>query len=155
MGPDFGDEKAGKRIDEALELKKLSKSILLNFLELVGVVGINPSAATEKLEDVRTLFINMHHNINKWRPHQTREALIALMQAQLEKTQNETKSAREATENARRVLEGLASIEIPDNLDLQLEDTRSALEGWSKERLEAAERSRDRETWAAMDALFE
>ncbi len=89
-----------------MELKKLAKSLLLNFLELVGILAMNPRDATEKLEDLKTLLINMHHNINQWRPHQTREALIALMQTQLERTQNETKALREATENARRVLEG-------------------------------------------------
>ncbi len=146
-------------MDEAFELKRLAKSLLLNFVELNGVLGLNPASAGDKLADVRTLFINMHHNINKWRPHQTREALITLMQTQLERTQNEAKAAREVTESARRVLEGLASIDLPrgdpggepagadgEPLDLAL---------WTTGEKDEASRALARETWTAMDALFD
>src|SRR5690348_8167674 len=82
LGLDAVEESAagkdGKRIDTAFELKRQAKSVLLNFLELTGILYQSPSDAAEKLEDIRTLFINMHHNINAWRPHQTREALITL-----------------------------------------------------------------------------
>lgn len=142
-------------MDKVFELKKLSKSLLLNFLELQGILSMAPNDAAEKLDDIQTIFFNMHHHINEWRPHQAREALITLMQTQLEKTQNETRALREATDNARNALVGLASIEIPVEAEL-LEPTSSGPgpEGWGEKERKEAERMRNAEVWAAMDEMF-
>ena len=73
----------------AYYLLKISKSLLLNFLELVGVLSICPEQFSPKLEDIRNLFINAHHLINLYRPHQARESLILMMEEQLQKAKDE------------------------------------------------------------------
>ncbi|EDO36994.1 predicted protein [Nematostella vectensis] len=61
-----------RRLDRISELKKLNHSILMNFLELLDTLIQTSSSAKRdaKLEDIRVLFINMHHLINELRPHQ-------------------------------------------------------------------------------------
>lgn len=67
----------------------ISKYLLLNFLELVGLLSRCPERYEAKLDDIRNLFINAHHLLNLYRPHQTRESLIALMEEQLKKSKEE------------------------------------------------------------------
>ena len=99
--------------ERALNLKRLAKSALLNFLELVGAASINPGAILDKAGDIQTILLNMHHGINEYRPHQARESLIQTMQTRLDQVRAETAAVNAVTDKARRVLEGLGSIEIP------------------------------------------
>ena len=98
--------------DRAFELKRLTKSLLLNFLELTGTLATAPISAEAKVQDLRTIFINMHHVINEYRPHQARESVIELMGEHLDRTRRETRSLREVADKAARVLEGLGSLGI-------------------------------------------
>ncbi len=144
---------------KVFELKKLSKSLLLNFLELAGILAMNPSDAANKLADLQTIFFNMHQHINEWRPHQTREALITLLQSQLERTRNETRALHEATDSVRRTLVGLAKVEDP------IEGSASVGDGADKSRatnvtpaktmaLESTERIKESQMWKALDETF-
>lgn len=99
--------------DRALNLKRLAKSVLLNFLELVGAASVNPDGILEKAADIQNILINMHHGINEYRPHQARESLIQTMQARLDQIRAETAAVNAVTDKAKRVLEGLGSIEVP------------------------------------------
>ncbi len=65
--------------DRTVELRNLTKSALLNYLELVGIMGLNPSGWQEKLDDVRIIFINMHHLLNEYRPHQVSPSILVLI----------------------------------------------------------------------------
>lgn len=140
--------KDAKHYDRAFELKKLVKSLLLNFLELSGTLSRNPADAESKIQDLRTLFINIHHILNEYRPHQARESAIAMMQNHLDKTRSETVAIRTQVDRARRVLEGLGSLRLGEQEKLSSGriDEESAGE-------ELALRW-EREIWAAADAEF-
>ncbi|PAV69168.1 hypothetical protein WR25_20594 [Diploscapter pachys] len=63
------------------EMKKLNRSVIAAFLDLLDILIRCPdhSEREVKLTDIHTLFINMHHLINEYRPVQARD-LIRLMQ---------------------------------------------------------------------------
>ncbi|SCU80525.1 LAME_0B03554g1_1 [Lachancea meyersii CBS 8951] len=71
------------------ELHKLLRSLLLNFLELTGILSINPEQFPEKVEHIQTILVNIHHLLNEYRPHQSRESLIMLLEEQLESKRSE------------------------------------------------------------------
>lgn len=71
------------------ELRRLSYSLLLNFVELVGVLSVNPELYESKVENIRTILVNIHHLLNEYRPHQSRESLIMLLEEQLEHKKQE------------------------------------------------------------------
>ncbi|KAG6030827.1 hypothetical protein E4U41_007755 [Claviceps citrina] len=141
--------KDAKHYDRAFQLKKLAKSLLLNFLELAGTLSHRPSAAEPKIQDLRTLFINVHHILNEYRPHQARESAIALMQSHLDKTRSETVAIRTQVDKARRVLEGLGSLPVGGAGGEPLGGGRSV-----EPEEELLRRRRERELWAAVDAEF-
>lgn len=70
--------------DPKKELKKLNHSILVSFLDLLDILIKSPSSPKrqEKIEDLQLVFINMHHLINEFRPHQARETLRVMLEQQ-------------------------------------------------------------------------
>lgn len=140
-----------KHHDRAFELKRLAKSLLLNFLELSGTLSGSPADAEAKVQDLRTIFINMHHILNEYRPHQARESAIKMMEDHLDRTRAETVAIRTQVDKAKRVLEGLGSIGVPA-------DTTASQKLKPSQGNEAAEKNaaldRDADTWAVVDNLF-
>ena len=61
----------------------------------------------EKVQDLRNLFINFHHLLNEYRPHQARESLILMMQDQLDRSKAETEGVLKMKAQVESVLEGL------------------------------------------------
>ena len=140
---------------KVFELKKLSKSLLLNFLELIGILSTNPHDAADKLADLQTIFFNMHQHINEWRPHQTREALISMLQAQLERTRNETRALHEVTDGVRRTLVGLADGGAStDGTETKEHANKTIRAAAGPTGAQDAEKQRQRAIWASMDEAF-
>ncbi|KAI9925273.1 hypothetical protein ASPWEDRAFT_121468 [Aspergillus wentii DTO 134E9] len=81
--------KPSQPLNHAYYLLKISKSLLLNFLDFVGILSVYPEQFESKVEDLRNLFINAHHLLNLYRPHQARESLILMMEEQLGRTREE------------------------------------------------------------------
>lgn len=94
------------------ELRKLLKSLLLNYLELVGVLSINPELYEQKVENIKTILVNIHHLLNAYRPHQSRESLIMLLEGQLEYKRGEIEHIKEVCQQVRDKLEQIQNTTI-------------------------------------------
>lgn len=94
-------------LNHAYYLLKISKSLLLNFLEFVGILSESPEQFESKVEDMRNLFINAHHLLNLYRPHQARESLIMMMEEQLRHTKDEIQQMDKLKVEIEGVLEQL------------------------------------------------
>lgn len=81
---------------------------------MLGILSINPEHGWKKAEDIKTIFINIHHLLNEYRPHQARESLILMMQDQLERSRNETRGIREMKEKVEVMLESLKMAKLVD-----------------------------------------
>lgn len=92
--------------DSQVELKKLNHSILVCFLELLDILITNPSSEkrTEKIEDLKLLFINMHHLINEFRPHQARETLKVILERQYLQREDMMNTLQRSMDTARHRL---------------------------------------------------
>ncbi|RCI16975.1 hypothetical protein L249_3078 [Ophiocordyceps polyrhachis-furcata BCC 54312] len=153
-GPSSSRE--SKHYDRALELKCMAKSLLLNFLELTGLLSRSPAHAEAKMQDLRTLFINMHHVLNEYRPHQARESAMEMMQDHLDRTRAETLAIRTQVDKTRSVLEGLGSLAIGEVASLSVEERGAAADGHGLDALaeEEEEEERDRGVWAVVDEVL-
>ncbi|ODM17279.1 Mediator of RNA polymerase II transcription subunit 7 [Aspergillus cristatus] len=99
--------KPSQPFNHAYYLLKISKSLLLNFLEFVGILSVAPEQFQSKVEDLRNLFINAHHLLNLYRPHQARESLIMMMEEQLDRTREEIREMDKVKAEIEATLEQL------------------------------------------------
>ncbi|XP_061643585.1 mediator of RNA polymerase II transcription subunit 7 [Phyllopteryx taeniolatus] len=117
------------QFDHKRELKKLNMSILVNFLDLLDILIKSPGSIKreEKLEDLKLLFVHMHHLINEYRPHQARETLRVMMEVQKRQRLDTAERFQKHLERVVEMIQGcLAS--LPDDLP-QLEGPDSAGDG--------------------------
>lgn len=105
------------QFDHKRELKKLNMSILVNFLDLLDILIKSPGSLKrdEKLEDLKLLFVHMHHLINEYRPHQARETLRVMMEVQ---KRQRLETAERFQKHLERVVEMIQSClaSLPDDL---------------------------------------
>lgn len=115
--PDGDDSQA-----KILALKKLIKSLLLNFLEVVGVMSVDPKEFSLKVEHIRTILINIHHLLNEYRPHQSRESLILLMENQVETKKNEILEIKRVCSEVEDKIKSLVEIYVDGKAEVKHED---------------------------------
>ena len=101
------DSQPSPPLNHAYYLLKISKSLLLNFLEFTGILSVSPEQFESKVEDLRNLFINAHHLLNLYRPHQARESLIMMMEEQLNHSREEMNKMDKVKAEVEAVLEQL------------------------------------------------
>ena len=82
-------------------------------------MSLDASQYEEKMEDLKTLFINFHHLLNEYRPHQARESLILMMQDQLERSRAETRGILEIKERVEGLLEGLGAAKFGEKEEVK------------------------------------
>lgn len=109
-------------LNHAYYLLRICKSLLLNFLEFVGILSVSPEQFESKVEDLRNLFINAHHLLNLYRPHQARESLIMMMEAQLDRTRDEIREMDRVKGEIEGVLEQLKTGGIDADAALRSKD---------------------------------
>jgi mediator of RNA polymerase II transcription subunit 7 len=85
-------------------------------------LSTDASQHAEKIEDLRTLFVNFHHLLNEYRPHQARESLVLMMQEQLERSRAETRGILEMKGRVEGLLEGLGGAMLADSGEKKIEE---------------------------------
>ncbi|MEE6478282.1 hypothetical protein FKM82_011801 [Ascaphus truei] len=107
------------QFDHKKELRKLNMSILINFLDMLDILIRSPGSIRreEKLEDLKLLFVHMHHLINEYRPHQARETLRVMMEVQ---KRQRLETAERFQKHLERVVEVIQNClaSLPDDLPL-------------------------------------
>lgn len=119
-----------------IALRRISKSILLAFLELVGIASINPSSADvdDKISDFRNLLFNAHHLINGYRSHHAREQLAELMEEQVKRVEEETAENWRLVGKVNEVLRAVGEVgkKAEEDEKREMENERKEAGGWEK-----------------------
>lgn len=135
-------------LDRQSYLFRFLRSIILSYIELLGIVAQDPtsSAKDEKLKDILTLALNMHALVNEYRPHQARETLIREMERQVERKRAEIEGVRKMGDRVREVLEGFER----SSVEGKEESENVSIEASDEEKRQ----ERQREMWSVMDEVL-
>ena len=76
----------------------------MDLLDLLIKAPDNPKR-DEKIEDLNLLFINMHHLVNEFRPHQARETLRVMLMVQRRKRTQFTTKFKEQLEKVETIIQ--------------------------------------------------
>ncbi|KAF2735835.1 hypothetical protein EJ04DRAFT_562983 [Polyplosphaeria fusca] len=135
--------------DRATYLKRLLRSLLLNYVELVGIMAQDPKSERkeEKLKDMHTIATNMHSIINEYRPHQTRETIINMMEEQLDRKRAEIDAIRKLKDKFDTTMAHFARNAPDRHVEANEEGQRSTMD--DEKRKES-----QRDMWLAMDELL-
>ncbi|RCK57744.1 Mediator of RNA polymerase II transcription subunit 7 [Candida viswanathii] len=113
------------------ELHKLMNSLLLNFLELIGVLSVDPSKFEAKIKDINLILININHLLNTYRPHQSRESLIMLLKKQIDHKKNEISNIDLVCNDIRSKIKKLVDEQIPqaeaESIQVEVVDEKEQL----------------------------
>ena len=81
--PPLDEQVYSDTAERCAELRKLNRSLLEGFLQLLQLMADSPAQCCDKVADLRTLFLNFQHLLNTFRPHEAREELIATVRQQV------------------------------------------------------------------------
>jgi len=146
--PTDSSSSASATADRQRYLFRFLRSILIAYIELLGIVAVNPTSEhkEQKLRDILTMVTNMHALINEYRPHQARETLILEMERQVARKKREIEGVRKMKDRVSEVLEGFGR-ELPGEKVEKSEEVAVKSE-------EDRRRSAQRCMWQAMDELL-
>lgn len=134
-------------IDRQQYLNRFNRSIIIEYISLLGVVAQDPTSEHKdrKLKHILTLVCNMHALINEYRPHQARETLIRIMEEQVSRKKAEVQGVRDMQEKVQGVLEGFGKLVEGENAEV-----KEAVQRDTEDR----QREAQRRVWDAMDGLL-
>ncbi len=133
---------------------RLTKSLLLNFLELITILSEAPTEYEEKVEDIRRLMINVHAVINMYRPHQARENVKEMLEGVLEEGRREAGECERVKREVGGFLEEVEGWRKNEEGGMEVDehgDGRKEVKdgnGFGEEKLEEARRM-----WRLMDEI--
>ncbi|XP_004073469.1 mediator of RNA polymerase II transcription subunit 7 [Oryzias latipes] len=121
------------QFDHKRELKKLNMSILVNFLDLLDILIKSPGniKREEKMEDIKLLFVHMHHLINEYRPHQARETLRVMMEVQKRQRLETAERFQKHLERVVEMIQGCLASAPDDLLQMEIPDVSEGPKGAS------------------------
>jgi mediator of RNA polymerase II transcription subunit 7 len=142
---------ASSNFDRQNYLFRFNRSIILTYIELLGIVALDPTSEHKdaKLKHILTMVTNMHALINEYRPHQARETLINIMQEQVERKKREIEGVQKMKERVRDVLEGFEKEVDAWNGSVDSDNTEH-----HGSEAEDKRRTVQREMWNAMDEIL-
>merc|ERR1719494_107318 len=123
-----------EQYDHIVEMKKLNHSILLNYLELLDLMIESPGSAERqgKIEEIKVLFINLHHLVNEFRPHQARETLRVMLHRQKQQRMETADKLQKHIDKARVLLRNcgtlLSAMSTSSQTSVKTADTESKVE---------------------------
>lgn len=128
-------------------LLRITRSLLLNYLELVGALSQDPDYAKPKTHDLKTLLLNAHRLLNEYRPHQARESLITMMEEQLQRKRDEVAGVVRMTQKVNALLASFGDDTIQEGID------RAGTGISAVERAQQHQATEQRAVWRALEAM--
>lgn len=146
-------------------LLSLSRSLLTKFLELAGVLSLDPTQGLDRTQDLRTMMNNMHFLINQYRPHQARETMILMFEERITRLRDEVARIREGRSRVEAALDEMGRMgsgeceegeergDVDMDDEMELRKAKSGREEVSEGDLKL--RARQKAAWAALERLPE
>ncbi len=89
------------------DLRKLVRSVLVHYVELVGGVVAGEKGETEaRLTAIETMLLNMHFIVNSHRPQQAVDTVAAMVRVEVERQRRLAGVIEAACDEAEALLEG-------------------------------------------------
>ncbi|KZM27416.1 Mediator of RNA polymerase II transcription subunit 7 [Ascochyta rabiei] len=138
-------------IDRQQYLNRFNRSIIIEYISLLGIVALNPTSEhkDKKLKHILTLVCNMHALINEYRPHQARETLIRIMEEQVRRKKAEVQGVKDMRGKVESVLDGFGTA-VKGETGTDTEDSEERVWGEADKRRDA-----QRGTWDALEELVQ